>query len=229
MSCKTDKKNCCPAFPHYTSPITDEDFVERNIQMSDNFDYPFDPMEQLPHYVYPGDLAYDESKTLPKCEYKEWERQQDVARYNALPTKFWQDLNTGRRGYARNLSDNLDLTMNERNNFASGWWNALNKDDRNPNTTPGGAPWRNPYLENHVPYDPQKYRAPLVTNTALGNRQYFYSIYDLDDIEGTNVVYCKCPQSPQMLLQMKTVDWRKGQTCPDCGKKQMMRYPERYV
>ena len=226
-SCKTDEKDCCPPFPHYTMPITDQDFVERNIQMSNDDGVSFDPTEQLPRYVYPGNLALDESKTMAKCDYDEWLRQEDVARRGNLATKFWQDLNTGRRGMARGLSDGLDLTIEERNNFPSGWFNAKMQ----YGGTPGGTPWRDPYLENHVPIDPMKYRTPLVTNTSLGNRHYFYSIYDLDDVSGTGVTFCKCKRTPQVRLEMKNMDWKRGQEppCRRCGKPQMKTFPERYV
>ncbi len=217
-SCKNTEKDCCPPFPHYTMPISDGDFVERNIELS-NQGTGIDTMDTLHQYIYPGSLEYDESKTLSKCEYAEWKRQEDQARRNIMPTKFWQDLNAGRQGYARGLSDNLDETMIGRNNWPSGWINGVS------GAIPGDKPWRDPYLENYTPIDPMNYRKPIVNNATMGNRHYFYSIYDLDEYPE---MFCKCERSAAVKLDIASTDWRRGGTCANCGKRQMVRYPERY-
>jgi hypothetical protein len=217
-SCKSDEKDCCPPFPHYTMPITDQDFVQRNIQLSNQGDG-IDMMDTLHQYVYPGDLAEDEAKSMKKCEYDEWVRQEDVARRSVMPNKFWQDLNTGRRGYARGLSDNLDDTILERNNVPSGWFNGK------CGIVPGGAPYYQAYLENHEPVDPMNYRKPIVNMTSMGNRHYFYSTYDLDD---QNPSFCKCQRSKEVNLQMHAMDSMRGGTCPNCNKKMEKTWPERY-
>jgi len=222
--CNTDEKNCCPPLPHYTLPITDQDFINRNIELT-NEGTGIDPMDTLYTERYVGDMDWveAESKTMSKCDYQEWKRQEDIARRNIMPTKFWQDLNQGRRGYARGLSDDLDLTIEERNNFASGWYNAKTKDSYQ--VQPGGAPYRRPYMELKEPVNPMNYRRPITNNVSLGNRKYFWDIYSLNEYPD---MYCKCWPSKDVLLQEHKMDWRRGQTCPTCNKKQMMSYPERY-
>lgn len=217
-SCKSDEKDCCPPMPHYTMPITDQDFVQRNIQLS-NENGGIDMMDTLHQYVYPGSLQEDEVRSMKKCEYDEWVRQEDQARRNVFPTKFWQDLNAGRRGYARGLSDNLDETVLERNNVPRGWINGV------AGGVPGNAPYYQAYEENHTPVDPMNYRKPLVNMTAMGNRHYFYSTYDLDD---QNPSFCKCQRSRETDARMHSMNWERGQTCPNCNKKQEKTYPERY-
>ena len=216
--CKSDEKNSCPPFPHYTLPITDQDFVVRNIELS-NQGTGIDVMDTLHQYVYPGDLAYDESQTMKKCEYAEWTRQEDQARRCIYPDKFWQDLNQGRRGYARGLSDNLDETIIGRNNWPSGWINGV------AGAIPGDCPYRDPYLENHTPIDPMNYRKPIVDNATMGNRHYFYSIHDMDFYPDK---FSKCQRSEEVQLKMNEVDWQKGQTSPYCPKNRDVKYPERY-
>jgi hypothetical protein len=144
-----------------------------------------------------------------------------VARRNVYPQKYWQDLNRGRY-YARGLSDDLDLTLSEQNNFASGWYNAKE------GILAGAAPYRNPYCENgrcisedgevddlycksHPAYNPNCARKPMVNMTSMGSRSYKWdTIYDSARAQGVGAgsadywsqypqMFCKSGQynSPQ--------------------------------
>ena len=203
-SCKPDEKNYCPVMPHYTMPISDQDFVNRNIELS-NQGGSMDMMDTLNQYTYPGDLAHDEARTMKKDEYEEWTRQEDVARRNTYPSKYWQDLNRGRH-YARGLDDTLDLTNNERNNWASGWINGMS------GAAPGSRAYRDPYEENHTAQDPMNYRRPFVSNATMGSRHYFYSIYDLDRYPD---MHSKCERTLRM--RSEGGEYKKS-----------INYPERY-
>lgn len=170
---------CCPPLPHYSKIISDGNFVARNIALTDMSDSPWNPLTDINSTyaggccnqysaAYPGgsaQLSKDEEDTMGPCEKTEFERQEDVARRWKYDNYFWQDLNQGRQ-YARGLSDNLDETIAERNNFTSGWYNGKE------GMLPGDAPYRNPYCENHPPYNPYEYRKPLVNMRTFGSRSY---------------------------------------------------------
>lgn len=215
-SCKSDQKACCPPMPHYTLPLSDEDFIQRNIALT-NEGGGVNLMSTIPDYAYPGDLAYDESQTLAACQYDEWKRQEGIARRCVYPNKFWQDLNSGRQGYARGLSDALDNTIAEINAPASGWLQGL------AGVNVGGAPWRCTRAENFIPEDPMNNRIPLVNQTEMGNRHYFYSIYSLNDQPRG---FCQCNRSLQVRMDEAAVDWKRGASCSRCSLP--FRYPERY-
>lgn len=152
--------------------VSDTEFILRNIAHSETvgLDIP-DTYLQNMRYVYPGSLTRDTINTMRKDEFDDWKREQRIRRGDVCPSKkWWQDLNSGRR-YERGVSDHLDQTIIERNNFASGWFNAK------CNARPGGAPFRNPYDEEV--YNPDLYESRVPANGEYINKHYHYSIYDL--------------------------------------------------
>lgn len=160
----------CPKLPHYDTPLSDHQFIMRNIALSESRHSHGDIGEDTHDYSKEYDMdsfSRDVLMSMKKEDQEDWYREQRVRRGDICPsTKWWQDLNSGRR-YARGVDDGLDHTINERNNFASGWLNA--KYGRSP----GGAPYRNTY-------DPDAYREPTVPMNNFGARHYFYSLHDLE-------------------------------------------------
>ena len=193
--CKMSTNNdCCPPLPHYNIIVSDDDFVERNILLSNSSGEVYNPLTGI-NASYPGgceELARQERNTLKPCERIDYDEQERLARRWDFKKRFWQDLNSG-RWYARGLSDNLDETIAERNNFVSGWLNAKNGE------LAGAAPFRDPYCETHKPYNPNCARRPLVNMRTFGSRSYkFDTIYDKDRYPSQ---FCKSgefnfPQSP---------------------------------
>ena len=186
--------DCCPNLPHYSNVISDGNFIARNIALHDMSSSVWDPLTDInstyaggccDQYLaaYPGGnagLQIDEEDTMGPCLRAEFDRQECQARRWNYDKYFWQDLNQG-RFYARGLSDDLDDTIAERNNFSSGWYNGKS------GTKPGGAPYRNPYDSGYhtngstddEPYNPQKYRRPVVNQVSMGSRSYKWdTIYD---------------------------------------------------
>ena len=192
MKCK---RKCCPSpLPHYNLTITDQDFVERNIELSamnrPDTDIKADALSTLPAYRYQGDLAKDELRALPAHEYDAYIEEAGTAR-RCRKWWWWRDLNKG-RWYQRGLNDTLDETINERNNRPAGWYNAYagyapysgDPTDAGRSvcmTGPGQQPYAQPYLENGIPpVNPESYIYPLTNMATYSNKHYFYSIYDLD-------------------------------------------------
>lgn len=166
--------------PHYSPALTNDAFVERNIQMSEmgGLDIP-DTFLHNNRYIYPGSLTRDVEMTMKKDEYQDWQAERRQMRGDVCPSsKWWQDLNK-RHGMSRGFSDNLDSSMRERNNFASGWFNA--KCGQKFGAGPGQVPYRNPYVENKCEtYNPDMYDQRPTPMNNLSGKHYFYSIYDLE-------------------------------------------------
>lgn len=218
-----DKSKCCKPLPHYSLPVTDDEFLMRNIQFTEEKGVDIPDQYLTSAYVYPGNLTRDVAMSMGKDEYEDWRRQERTRRGNVCPSaKWWQDLNSGRR-YYRGISDDLDQTMNERNNFASGWFNAkcVNKE-----TMAGSSvPYRNPYVENiscgNDPYTNRKFYNPDVSGQQripmnnLGSKHYYYSIYDLRKWPDP---FCRCTGSGVPCAG------KNAGKCFNCNK----RYPDKY-
>lgn len=246
---KSDNFNCCPPLPHYSLVVSDNEFVERNILLSTTSGEKFSVLDGanadvLGGYdaydgvnsMYPGGsskFAEDERDTMPPCQRAEYDRQEVVARRGVYPQKYWQDLNRGRH-YARGLSDDLDLTMSEQNNFASGWYNAKE------GILAGAAPYRNPYCENglympenkdeadlycrtHPAYNPNCARKPMVNMTSMGCRTYKWdTIYDAARAQGIGAGSADYwSQYPQMFCKSGQYNSPKDnpRSDPPCYKK----------
>ena len=167
------------SLPHYSPAINDDMFIQRNIQLasSSTLDIP-DYFLSSHRYIYPGELTRDVAATMTKNDYEDWKRQERIRRGEVCPgDKFWNDLNTGRTGYERGTSDNMDHTIYERNNFGSGWLNA-----KCGGGFPGACPYRNPNIENLCmpSYNPDKYIDRVVPMNNFGSKHYFYSLHDID-------------------------------------------------
>ena len=171
----SEELNCCIPLPHYSSPISDADFVLRNIALTNTSGEEYSPLNNL-ITSYPGGgaaLAEEERNTMPKCKRAEYDRQEAQARRWNYNKYYYQDLNQG-RFYARGLSDDLDLTLSEANNTTSGWYNGLY------GIAPGQAPYRDPRCSDiGPPFNPMCNRTPLAPMNSLGSRSYrFDTIYD---------------------------------------------------
>ena len=194
-------KNDCPKLPHYSSPISDDEFVMRNVAISNQqgLDIPDTYLGNM-KYVYPGSITRDVAMSMSKDELEDWQRQERIRRGDVCPsTKWWQDLNSGRHGYARGFDDSLDQSIDERNNFVSGWFNA-----KCGSSAPGGCPYRNPYQEEKCsnPYDPDLYDQRNIPMNNLSGKHYFYSLYDLEKWPS---MFKRCPQTN--VIQNKKYDF----------------------
>uniref|UniRef100_A0A6C0LIW7 Uncharacterized protein n=1 Tax=viral metagenome TaxID=1070528 RepID=A0A6C0LIW7_9ZZZZ len=169
--------DCCPPLPNYSSPISDDQFVLRNVELSNTSGEHWNVLNTV-NASYPGGcpaLAEAERNTMKKCQRMDYDRQEKVARRWDYNKYYYQDLNQGRRGYARGLSDDLDLTLSERNNTTSGWYNGKY------GKAPGCAPYRVPNCEedNCPPYNPYTCRRPSVNMDTMINKAYRWNtIYD---------------------------------------------------
>ena len=255
--------NCCPPLPHYSLIVSDDDFVERNILLSETSGEKFSVLDGVNSDVpggyskfkgvnaaYPGgcpQLAEDERNTMPPCQRMEYDRQEAVARRGVYPQKYWQDLNQGRH-YARGLSDDLDLTMSEQNNFSSGWYNGKE------GLLPGAAPYRNPYCENgrpghcksmltserveteddlycqnHPAFNPDCARKPMVNMTSMGSRSYKWdTIYDAARAQGVGAGSADYwSQYPQMFCKSGQYNWQPNTKAanPRCDPPCYKKYP----
>ncbi len=220
------EKKCCPPKPHYNLTVSDDDFIHRNVELSELCNKRPDSLDQLPQYRYGGNLAEDELRALPAYQYDAYVQESNVARRSKR--SYWYNDGTTGRHYARGLDDGMDHTINERNNFASGWFNAMeghipysgdpldkyfvsNKDNNYSTKTldcdgmpisytckssPGAAPYRHPYVENDIPVNPDNYIRPLTNMSTYQNKHYFYSIYDLVKYPQT-MCYPKVETSPR--------------------------------
>lgn len=209
-------KKCCKLLPHYSLPATDTEFLLRNIQYSseNGLDIPNHFLSN--DYIYPGNLTRDVAMSMATDEFDDWRNQERIRRGDVCPSaKWWNDLNSGRR-YYRGISDSMDNTIYERNNFPSGWFNAK---CANPITQPGNTvPYRNPYVENQVcgnqPFNPDTAGAQTLPMNNLGTKHYFYSITELEKFPDP---FCRCRGAGRPCTD------GKGK-CYNCNK----RYPELY-